>query len=351
MKRAHESTVTICVRSAAAAASVAAADVCISHVSLDASSPLLAAMASDLDVHGSDVTIDIEVDDECAVPIMADLLKNRERWTPKKASEYIFKDEASLTTERVVNLFHALDKYDMTWAMEAFYARFVEDIQAGLVEALSIFSAYREHPRITQFLIGMNKVQKKAPITSSQLKMLLLGKGVHCALIVSEKSSKHLNKSEDGYARVNSHVDIICKVPEKYCGTSMLESDDGAIYIPDGYTGSMIRKFCERTRSTNTYGQWLRIILDGASYLCPPKSWLEERTDEEDDEEDGQIYADELYADLDEVCGKIRDDIGAVISSTGETIHRSDAFVFRGWPGVETDSDDDNACNHCEMGQ
>lgn len=355
MKRAYESTVTIRVRSAADAAG-AVADVCIPQKSLEASSPLLAAVASDLDEveYVEDVTLNVKVDDEWAVPIMANLLKNREEWTPKNASDYIFKDETSLTTERSVNLYHALDKYEMTWAMEAFHARFVQDIQVGLVDGLSIFAAYREHPCIARFLIGLGKAyQKMAPITSAQLKMLLLNKGVNCALIVSEAVYNLSN--EYGYKRLaHCDVDIIFKIPKKYCGepASMPDDDDDS-YIPRGDTGSWIREYCERTRLNHEYGQWLKIILRGASHLRPD-DWLMDpyycTYEDTEDDTDGegnikknmQIYRKKkLHTDLDEVCDDIKYNIGTVISSTGETIHKSDYFEFHAWPYDKESCDPD----------
>lgn len=349
MKRAREITVRLRIKSGSKDDTL----VRLTPESLAAFSSVLSNAATDTD----DATIDVVLKDEWEASIMADLLESGAALNDIYcASFHIFKDEPSISTKRLVDLYHTLDKYDMTWAMQAMHTRILKDIDVGLVRAQTVFAAYNEHPALARFLIGRNDNKIKGVIDDKQLKMLLDSSGVRCAVVLSGSGYvRDDNHRLEWYERYNGHyhVDILCKIPAE-------DEDNG--YIPEGSTGILIRKYLQRARSKNIDAKWLRIVVKGVCSLKDSRDWLgiqdavnREDDDEEDDEEDDdediyepceygggpemtdyndvcQLIVVKRFMDLASACESIEHSIRAVISSAGEEIYMSDGFQFKPWP-------------------
>ena len=139
----------------------------------------------------------------------------------------------------------------------------------------------------------------------------------------------------DGWYHAN--VEIICKIPKRYCCSGEDGEDSIDNYIPQkGIAGSLIQKHCERTRSSNEYGQWLKMTAHYVySSSFTPDTWLgptdgwrkQDRALIRNADKSERV---EVFADLDEVCKSIGFRVAVVIDSTGKTIHKASGFKTLG---------------------
>lgn len=275
--------------------------------SLRACSALLGDMVEDL---GPDVSmIDVPVSDHWTATVFADLMKTMDvqgAGGSEQASDRIFDEETSLFTPRVVDLYHALDKYDMRWAMEAMEARIVKDLEAGgkhvhegpydmtyeglTFEPMEVFDGYREHPRIARILIGREFVTRyidDAPRYNwirmthypmirrdayvgdmyglvvrpswQQLKMMLLDKVVKKDLIFVHFKSYHVcrrsNDEDSEWIGFQSDSDF-----KEIYACRMDAGVDCSEYLSDGDELVLDDEDVKRLRTlstTNTAGKWV----------------------------------------------------------------------------------------------
>lgn len=311
-------------------------DLRVSLDALKACSNLLGGIAES----SSSDTIRIEVHDEWDMSIIAYILTHKHE-QDKSIKERIFQDEPSVVTERLVRLYHTLDKYDMSSAMKAFQARLLDDIMAGILSARSILTAYHEHPSISRMLANLvdhfrGKFKSVAPLNASQLEMMIRRRGASCVLVFMQ--------DYQNYEHVISRY-LICKVPEK-------EEDYAG--LPGGTTRTWLRKYfayeATRTSRAPSPSKWAVIKL-----MCvakfefeldhiatqPSNSWIDEdfdstdsESESEEDEHDDWGYEYEPYgrvkhhASLDDsladACTRFRqNEFDAVIDHRCKRLHVS----------------------------
>lgn len=318
MKRPHAGESTVTVRISHAAASTHDATVTLTvHVSqeeLAASSPLLGGIAEDVNEGCSDVVLDVKVQDAWAVPIMANLIENREVGR-------IFNGEPSLVTTRLVDLYHALDKYEMSWAMDAFHTRLICDIQTGILGAMSVFDAYRGHFCISRLLVGMVDIGPEVMwLNPAQLQMIMLSKSVRCALVLSQRRDEDNYYEDSDTDPVFYAMHVICKIPETQSAL------DDADYIPGGLTGFWIRRYCGTEMEIESPPpQWLVINCDEVTVRAlEPDKWIGVESNRKNyyDGSDYEMQASMFY-DLEDACESIGHRVEALVDHSGTVLHRA----------------------------